>query len=562
MKLHALALTAALSTVGVAATLPPGVPPLPSPVQAKTDMEKKIVEEVSGILDRFLGPGRSHVTVFLNVDVKSPLNGDSSRRKRTEDKDKKVESRWTWREISKKPKMSVLPGFNVAPDVSVSDNKKKAEAVAPPEAPADADDPDSSVYVLEVRKVLVSIVLDSSIPDKDVKMVEVMVSEVLGLDPDRGDHLNVYKLPLQPAWRWALETPDTLIRVFWGVAALVAFAMLLFFVARSIQSVLRARSAPPERPKSPAKGEVRAEAGAEARAGGDAAAAAQGAGPSPAEKVAAQKVADELARQHLDFVSADNFDMLAELLKDTDPKEIACVLGFIDPLISSRILDQFPQERRLETLMYMVSATSVPPQELAEIRRAWRERLAFAYGGTGAVGELLSSMDQTVQNAFLERLRAISPELIGKVSGALLNMEDIARLELPDLAHLAQSVQFEDWSRALHPLAPSYAERVLAVLPDASAKILRQWLTLTKPKKLEVEQAQAKVLAVMRSLIRQGRIALAAGPVPFKAPAAPVKAVLAAPAAASTAGPLPAPAASSPFKVPEAAAAPSPRKTQ
>ena len=224
------------------------MPPLPSPIQAKADLEKKIVYEIGGILDRFLGPGRAHVTVFLNVEVKAAADGAAS--KTIERKDAKVEAKWMWREIAKKPKKSVLPGFVVSPDVTMTDNKKTEPKLAQAPPPEDTDSP---AYEIEIRRMLISIVLDSAIPEKSTKMIEVMVSEVLGLDPDRGDRLNMYKLPLQPTWM-ALGTPETLMRIFWGAVAIVALALLLFFVTRSVQAVNAARSLLPERPEGKKEG--------------------------------------------------------------------------------------------------------------------------------------------------------------------------------------------------------------------------------------------------------------------------------------------------------------------
>lgn len=491
------------------------VPPMPSPVQAKTDMESKIVNEVGGILDRFLGPGRAHVTVFLNVAVKSAADDASNARKPEDRKAKKIEAKWVWREISKKPKMSVLPGFSVNPDVTVSDNKEKRPATKPEDKPSDGDSTDIPAYEIEIRRMLVSIVLDKSISEKNEKMIEVMISEVLGLDPDRGDRLNIYKLPLQPAWKWALQTPETLLRIFWGGIGLFALALLLYFVTRSIQAVNQARPRLSARPEDKVeKDETIRSSGAES--------AAAGAGTEAAAAASAAKTSeDAVIHPRLDFVNLDNFEMLSELLKDSDPKDIACLMGFVDPVLSSRILDQFSHGKRLEVMMYLVCATSIPPQELAEVRRAWRERLSFAYGGTGAVGELLSTMDPGMQTMFLERLKNVSPDLVAKVADALVRMEDLARLEGPDLAHLAQSVPFDSWAKALAPMAQPYKDRVLASLPDSSRQVLQQWLSLTKANKIEVAEAQLKVLATMRTMIRQGRIALAKEPTPAPRPSAP-----------------------------------------
>jgi hypothetical protein len=516
MKAHKLAVLILLAAPLMTRA---ALPALPSPVQAKTDLEKKVVDEVTGILDRFLGPGRAHVTVFLNVEVKAAADA-AVPAKKNERKDKNVEAKWMWREISKKPKMSVLPGFAVNPDVTMTDNKKTEPKPAAAPAPDDGDQP---AYEIAVKRMLVSIVIDSSVPDKSEKMIEVMVSEVLGLDPDRGDRLNMYKLPLQPAWKSTLDTPETTMRIFWGVIAIAALIVLLFFYTRSVQAVDQARSLLPQRMRAKSEKSSSESAAVESRrsagSGEDGVARDEsGGGQARSEDASAAPAtaaeAEAIAKQRLDFVSLDNFEMLSELLKDSDPKDVACLLGFVDPILSSRILDQLPHEKRIETMMYLVSATSIPPQELAEIRRAWRERLAYAYGGTGAVGELLSSMEPAMQKMFLERLKTVSPELLPKVSEALIRMDDLARLEPGDLAQLAQAVPFEDWAKALAPMAQSYKDRVLAALPDTSRQVLQQWLSLTKPKKVEADMSQSKVLSTLRSMIRAGRVALTKDPVP------------------------------------------------
>ena len=190
-----------LRVLGLLSLLALQAPPAPaqSQLDEKLRLEQTIAQEVTSILDKFLGPGKSHVTVLLGVDVKpwSPASGRFPTDKKAPDakspnkKQPGLQTKWLWTDVARKSKMTVLPGFSIAPEMAVSEDRKPEPK--PPvvkedkkEEPPPANEP---VFLMEVNRMLVSVVLDRSVPEKSRQIVEVMVSEVLGLDPDRGDKL-------------------------------------------------------------------------------------------------------------------------------------------------------------------------------------------------------------------------------------------------------------------------------------------------------------------------------------------------------------------------------------
>jgi hypothetical protein len=499
-----------------------------SPLADKTRMEQRVVSEISGILDQFLGPGKSHVTAFMNVEVRRMPGGKGGLRpgqdalqdpadpkaKKDGKEQPSVHAKWLWKDVSKKQKLAILPGFKVAPEISMSDEKKPqpdGKPQPPRQAPApNGKDEDGDVYVMEVKSTLVSVVLDRSVSDAHAKMVEVMASEVLGLDPDRGDKLNIYKLPLIPAWKALLMAPSVLGTLFRLLLALGFIALILWALSRSAGGLLERWGALPRlREKlAAARGAAPELAADEEEDAPPAKAKKPEAAPAADGKPAEPAPAAAPDEKRFGFVNKQNVAVLSELLERCDKKDAAPLVGMLEPAVAAQVLNRMAPAKRLEILWSLSWAATLPPQTVQEMHASWKERLDNAFGGTEAVADLLGAADPDFQAAFLARLQASAPEVAERVKRAIVRFEDLIELKDSDLVAVSQTATFQDWAKALHGLPTGYSVRLMNVLPEASRDALQQWVKLTVAPNGQSAQARGRILKAARALEREGRISL------------------------------------------------------
>jgi flagellar motor switch protein FliG len=490
-----------------------------SQMDEKLRLEAQMAHEVSTILDQFIGPGKSHVTVNLGISVKrvneamreeaeaKKEQGGRSPNKKDGGKPN-VQTKWLWQDAAGKAKRTVLPGFAIAPQMTVTDDAKSEKIKEPelkePEKKSDAKDGDSAVYMMEVTRTVVSVVIDNSVPEKNVKMVEVMISEVLGLDPDRGDKLNVYTLPLLPSWQRMLYAPDSMGVIARLAAWVVVGALFVWLLTRSVIAVLRSFGLLPFKKQL----DIVKSGGEDKEKGKDSAEKEKKIEGKAGEKTEDPDPKAAPTPRYFDFVNKDNAGFLAELLENCEPQEAANVVGFLEPAVATLVLNSLKLEKRASILWCLSWAKSLTPEVHEMIRAQWRDRLEHAFGGSDSVGNLLSDMDTQHQTWFISKMAETSPELANKIKRSVLRFENLFVIEDKDLTVLAQTFSFQEWAVALSGFPSAYTERLMRVLPQPSKPALQQWLNLTPANAPEGPQTRLKLTKLARAMALEGKISL------------------------------------------------------
>jgi hypothetical protein len=475
-----------------------------SPTEEKYHMEQRMAEGISAMLDKFLGPGKSHVTVVLDIEALE-LSGAAGGLKDAvaspgASRGAGSSTQWLWKDYLKKPKASILPGFLMGAELRRLEGKDKDLKRTPTSDLMEG----GPVYAMAVKRHLVTVILDASVAEKYERLSQMMISEVLGLDPDRGDKINMYKLPLLSTWRWALLKPETVQDLFWMLMSLLAAAALLWliknFTAGAIQSLKQLSL---KRPPAQAQPAPCAAAAADNAKGG---------GKAPSEPAAKGEAAIALrdspgGRRDWDFINPDNLGLLVELLEREGASEAAAVLGFLEPGLSSQALELLESPFREDVLVELSHASTMDPCLLWKLRSKWKDRLSNAFGGADAMGELLSLLDKPVETALIGRIGALSPEMARRLQAKVMSFERIFDLSDSDLAAVLKEVPYPDWAQALVETPEAFAGRLLKLIPEESGKVLRGWLDLRPAKAgVRTKQARIRVLQAYRALHRSGKI--------------------------------------------------------
>jgi flagellar motor switch protein FliG len=112
----------------------------------------------------------------------------------------------------------------------------------------------------------------------------------------------------------------------------------------------------------------------------------------------------------------------------------------------------------------------------------------------------------------LEGLETVSPELAEQVRAKMFIFEDIVTLDDKAIQLVLRNVQSGDLALALKGVSTAVREKIMRNLSTRAAENLGEEIELLGPKRLsEVEEAQAKVVAEIRTLEAGGQIVIMRG---------------------------------------------------
>jgi hypothetical protein len=497
-------------------------------ISDKAALETRITRELSRILDKFIGSGKSHITVFVDAEADpgapAPKEEGPEASPKSKERAARKEARGSvqqllWKDISRRTKVSVMPGFLQTQETSVAesvrkDSEKDSEAsleAARREEAARKEARENAV-LLRIKRIVVSIVLDRCVADQELEKIKIMAAEILGLDPDRGDVLNVYRLSFVPAWKQALMANNILERMLpfllWG-GFLAGLLLVLFSLANRLLEKWMGLT-PPGKKVEVVKGAAEGKGGARADAPVDENAqeghpprirAEDPDGARPAEIPGFQKP--------FTYIDSGNVERLAMLLQELEypTQSMAAVLGFLPVELRTALLTHLDPTAQAQALQHLCRMRKVAPAFLAQIDSQLREEVIHSYGGVMDTTEWLEAMSPRQCEAYLAFLDNAEPRKAREIRKRLIRFEDLLLLPEDQLPALVNSVPVTEWGPALAGVG-GLADPVLAILPEESRNALRQRLEFEKPGPEAVLQVRAKVLSRAREMLRQGRLQL------------------------------------------------------
>jgi flagellar motor switch protein FliG len=239
-------------------------------------------------------------------------------------------------------------------------------------------------------------------------------------------------------------------------------------------------------------------------------------GPERAADVL-ERLASASETRPFEFLRRLPAERIAGLLRGESPQTIALVLASLHANLAAEVLARLPESEQPEIALRIArmghASTRVIQQVEQVIRRklgATVERKYSASGGAKALAGILNHTDRTTERNVLESLAGADKTLAEQVRGMLFVFEDVAKLEERAIQQVLREVDQKDLVLALRGAPDNICEIVLANMSERGAAMLKEEMEIQQPqRKRDIDDAQGRVVAVVRKLEQEGTIVIA-----------------------------------------------------
>ena len=237
-------------------------------------------------------------------------------------------------------------------------------------------------------------------------------------------------------------------------------------------------------------------------------------------KEVVSKVVHTMQVMPFEFVKRSDPGQLLTFIQDEHPQTIALILAHLHPNQAAVVLAGLPQDLRAEVARRIAIMDRTPPEVIQEIERVLERKLSstlitqgFSHaGGIQGLVEVLNWVDRTTEKTILEALTETSPELAEEVKKRMFVFEDLALLDDVSIQKVLREVDSKELGLALKGVNDDVQDRVFRNMSDRAASILREDMEFMGPVRLRsVEEAQQRIVAVIRRLEESGDIVVARG---------------------------------------------------
>ena len=219
--------------------------------------------------------------------------------------------------------------------------------------------------------------------------------------------------------------------------------------------------------------------------------------------------------KYFEFLNQMDPQQIVAALRQERPQVLALVFCHLEPKRAAEILSTFDPELQVQVLVRIGRMDRVQPELVQKVEAVLRKKLSGVHsglrpaGGPKAIAQVLNHVDRGTEKRIFETMQNKDAELLEDVKKLMLVFDDL--IHLPDSAMQAvlRETDTQDLGLALKGAHPGLKEVVSRNLSSRAADRLTEEMELMGPKpRSEVEQAQQRVVAVVRRLEEEGKIKL------------------------------------------------------
>ncbi len=222
------------------------------------------------------------------------------------------------------------------------------------------------------------------------------------------------------------------------------------------------------------------------------------------------------------FASLRNADVrqLVTFLKDEHAQIIALVLAHLPAGQSAEVLSGFAPEQQAEVAHRIATMDRTSPEMVRLVEEELGRRMGSILahqdmstaGGVEALVEIINRSPRPTERSILEWLDTTDPELADQVRSQMFVFEDIVTIDDRSLQLVLREVEANDLATALKGVRPDVRDKIQRNLSERAAENLSEEIELLGPVRTRtVEEAQAKVVGVIRTLEEQGVLTISRG---------------------------------------------------
>jgi flagellar motor switch protein FliG len=220
-----------------------------------------------------------------------------------------------------------------------------------------------------------------------------------------------------------------------------------------------------------------------------------------------------------EFLRRTDASQILNVIANEHPQTVALILAYLPADTAAQVISALPEELQADVAMRIALMDRTAPEVIREIERVLERKLSSVInqdftsaGGLRSLVDLLNQVDRATERTILETLEEQNPELADEVRRLMFLFEDITLLDDRSIQQVLRDVDTKELALALKGTPGEVQEAIFRNMSERAALNIKEDLEFMGPVRVkDVEEAQQKVVAVIRRLEEAGSIVIQRG---------------------------------------------------
>ncbi|MGI6486846.1 MAG: flagellar motor switch protein FliG [Syntrophothermaceae bacterium] len=231
------------------------------------------------------------------------------------------------------------------------------------------------------------------------------------------------------------------------------------------------------------------------------------------------RISASLQVRPFDFARQTEPAHLLNFIQAENSQTIALVLAYLDSERAAIILSALPAEKQFEVAKKIALMDNTSPEAVKEVEKVLERKLSSvapqevtSAGGVKSVVEILNRVDRATEKTIMEALEVQDPELAEEIKKLMFVFEDIVAIDDRSIQRVLREIESQDLALALKGASEEVERKLYNNMSKRASEMLKEDIEFMGPVRLrDVEEAQQRVVNVIRKLEEAGEIVVARG---------------------------------------------------
>jgi len=231
------------------------------------------------------------------------------------------------------------------------------------------------------------------------------------------------------------------------------------------------------------------------------------------------KLTSSLQVRPFEFVRKTEPAQLLNFIQDEHPQTIALILSYLPANQAAQVVSALSLEKQADVAKRIAKMDRTSPDVIKEVEHVLERKLSSLVnqdytiiGGVDAIVDILNTVDRSTEKHILENLEIEDPELADEIRRKMFVFEDILLLDDKTIQRVLREVDNNDIAIALKGANEEVQNAIFNNMSKRLVVMTKENMEFMGPVRLkDVEEAQQKIVSVIRRLEDAGEIVIARG---------------------------------------------------
>ncbi|MCI8649722.1 MAG: flagellar motor switch protein FliG [Anaerotruncus sp.] len=232
-----------------------------------------------------------------------------------------------------------------------------------------------------------------------------------------------------------------------------------------------------------------------------------------------ERVSKSLKKQAFEFIRKADYKSLQMVLQSEHPQTIALVLSYARSEQASQIIGELPRNMQIDVIKRIANLDRASPEIIKIVEDSLERRFStivssdqIEVGGVPYIADIMNHVDRSTEKYVFDELSVKDPALADEIRKLMFVFEDITNLDSLAIQRFIREVETKDLAVALKAANDEVKEVIFQNMSSRMRETIQTDIQyLHNIRMRDVEEAQQKIVGIIRTLEEAGEIVIARG---------------------------------------------------